>query len=48
MFERFKAWLNEPYRVDMSALQWFYFFGLLIVIAALWSLILRQIRNVAT
>lgn len=48
MFERFKSWLAHPYRDDMSATDWFLFFGLLIVISAAWGLILRKIKEVAT
>ena len=42
MFNRFKKWLAEPYGDDMSALDWFWFLGLIIVLAAIWQLILRH------
>lgn len=48
MWENFKQWVAAPYQENMSALHWFYFFGLLIVIAAAWNLILREIRQHVT
>lgn len=43
--DSFKQWLREPFRADMSALEWFFFIGLLIVLTALWGLILRHIKG---
>lgn len=48
MWENFKAWLAQPFREDMDALGWFCFFGLVIVISALWAIILRHIREATT
>lgn len=42
-FGRFDDWLKRPYSSDMSALGWFAFFGLLIIISWLWSTVLRKI-----
>lgn len=42
----FLAWLKRPFSPDMSAGQWFLFFGLLIVIAAFWHMIIRAFTNV--
>lgn len=39
----FKQWFNQPFNVQMSALHWFYFFGLVIFISAAWGFILRHI-----
>ena len=47
MISSLKAWWNKPYSDDMSAPQWFAFFGLIIVISVLWGLLLREIRLVA-
>lgn len=48
MWQEFKSWAAAPYQDDMDALHWFYFFGLLIVIAAAWGFILREIRQHVT
>ncbi|MFA7335103.1 MAG: hypothetical protein WC130_12550 [Kiritimatiellia bacterium] len=40
----FKTFLQRPYKDDMTALEWFYFFGLLIVIAATWKIILSHLQ----
>lgn len=45
--QNFKSWLAQPFRTDMSALDWFYFFGLLIVISVVWGIILRHMRSLA-
>jgi hypothetical protein len=47
MVEKFKAWFAKPYDDNMSASGWFLFFGLLIVISVLWSLVIREIKEVA-
>jgi hypothetical protein len=39
----FKIWLNAPFSTGMSALHWFYFFGLLIFISVAWGFVLRHI-----
>jgi len=44
MADDFKNWLAHPFSSDMSALHWFYFFGLLIAISAAWGLILRAMK----
>lgn len=46
MMQEFKNWLKRPFSDDMSAAEWFYFFGLVIAISVAWSLILRTITNV--
>jgi len=43
MWQNFQEWLSRPFTNDMSALQWFYFIGLLLVILVLWRIILRHI-----
>ncbi len=45
MMERFKAWVRQPFSADMSALDWFLFMGLLILISALWQIIFAHIRG---
>lgn len=40
-----KAWFDKPFSEDMSATKWFLFFGLLIVISALWALVLREVTE---
>lgn len=46
MLEDFKAWYKQPFSADMSAAHWFLFLGLLIVLATLWGMILRTVREV--
>lgn len=46
MLDNFKNWLQHPYAEDMSALHWFYFVGLLIVISAMWGMVLRAMKPV--
>jgi hypothetical protein len=41
----FKAWLAKPFSPDMSAQQWFLFFGLLLVISFMWHLVLRLMSS---
>lgn len=43
LWDDFKQWFNQPFATDMSALHWFYFWGLLIFVAAAWMFILRHI-----
>lgn len=43
--DNFKTWLGHPFSTDMTALQWFYFWGLLIAIGALWYIILSHLRR---
>lgn len=45
MLDGFENWLHQPFRADMSALDWFLFLGLLIIIMALWRLILVHITE---
>lgn len=46
--DKFKDWLAHPYNDDMSAADWFLFFGLMIAISVGWSFILRSIKEAAT
>lgn len=45
--DAFKAWLARPFDADMSAFQWFLFWGLLIIIAVAWKLILSSFEEIA-
>ena len=36
-------WLKKPYNEDGSAIDWFLFIGLMIVIAWIWSRILERV-----
>lgn len=47
MWSNFTEWLSQPYSDDMSALDWFYFLGLLIVLSAMWAILLGHIRKLA-
>ena len=41
-WDKFKTWLTKPFSVDMDALHWFYFFGLIIAISVLWGFVLKH------
>jgi len=43
MMSSFQGWLQQPFSASMSAAQWFLFFGLLIVIATMWHMILLSV-----
>lgn len=43
MMDGFKKWLAKPFSVDMSAVDWFLFFGLIIAISTAWQLVLRHL-----
>lgn len=45
MLARFSEWTKEPFRTDMDAFHWFLFFGLLILIMALWRFILAHLKG---
>jgi len=44
-FNRFVAWVKKPYDNDMSALDWFLFLGLVIVIIFAWRSILNKVLD---
>lgn len=41
----FKTWLASPFQADMSALDWFLFVGLLIVIFTVWGFVFRHVKG---
>lgn len=43
--ERLKTFLTQPYRAEMSALDWFLFIGLLLVIMIAWRFILSHLKE---
>ncbi len=45
MWENIKNWYSQPFSDEMDATGWFLFFGLLIAISVLWTLILRHIAD---
>lgn len=45
MWDRFKTFMSEPFKSDMSALDWFLFIGLIIIIQIMWVIILRHVRE---
>lgn len=42
---RFMSWIKKPYDDDMTAIDWFLFIGLIIVIIVAWSSILRKVLD---
>jgi hypothetical protein len=46
--QNIKNWFGQPFSPEMSGTGWFLFFGLLIIISALWAIILRHIRIATT
>lgn len=47
MLESFKNWATAPFASTISPLDWFKLFGFLIVLAILWGLIIRMIKDIA-
>lgn len=45
MFASFQSWFQKPFSSDMSAVDWFLFVGLLVVITGLWAMIFRHIKD---
>lgn len=45
MWQDFKAWAASPFSADQSALHWFYFVGLMLVIFTAWRLIFLHIER---
>lgn len=48
MLENLKAWFSDPLNNGISAPKWFAFVGLMLIIAALWGLIIRQLKEAAS
>lgn len=44
--DAFLTWLKEPFQPSMSAGRWFLFYGLILIIAALWHFTMRALTNV--
>jgi hypothetical protein len=47
MWENFKSFMGQPFKAEMSALDWFMFVGLLLVILILWTLVLNHLKEIA-
>lgn len=45
MLDNLKNWLQHPYSADMSALHWFYFVGLMLLLGAAWGMVLRAMKS---
>lgn len=43
--EEFKKWWASPFQADMSAGEWFLFFGLVLIIFGAWGFVFRHIRG---
>lgn len=41
----FKQWLAQPFSVDMPAVDWFLFIGLLLAVMVVWRFILRTVEE---
>jgi hypothetical protein len=48
MWQHVKDWWNKPYDDNMTVIQWFWFFGFIIVLSVLWTLVLREITRAAS
>lgn len=48
MWAYFKDWIREPYKGDMTALEWVLFIGLLIIAIIGWRFVLAHLRGVAS
>jgi hypothetical protein len=45
MMDEFRRLISQPFSADMTAVEWFLFIGLLIVIIALWNFILYHLTS---
>lgn len=45
MTDDLAEFIAEPFHADMSALDWFLFYGLLLLIALLWHMVIRAFAN---
>lgn len=45
MWENFQVFLSRPFSADMTALDWFLFLGMLIVIVIMWRVILQHFKE---
>jgi hypothetical protein len=46
MLQDLQDFLEQPFRENMNATDWFLFYGLLLVIALLWHIIIKSLTNV--
>lgn len=47
MWERFTDYMSRPFKgaAEMSALDWFFFIGLLLVLMAAWRIIFNHLQD---
>lgn len=45
MFQGVKDWIKQPYSDNMSAAQWFLFFGFVIIAGVVWGMILKTLTD---
>lgn len=44
----FKSWAQQPFSIDMPAVDWFLFIGLLLVVMIAWRLVLGTVQEALT
>jgi hypothetical protein len=45
LFGNIRDFVEQPFKPDMSAFGWFKFYGLLLVIAVMWHMVIRAYTN---
>jgi hypothetical protein len=48
LFGDIRDFVEQPFSASMSAFGWFKFFGLLMVIAVMWHMVIRAYTNAST
>ena len=47
MWQGIKDWYNQPYTDNMNVMRWFLFFGMVIVLMAIWKVIIWHLQDAA-
>lgn len=45
MWNNFVAFMAEPFKEDMDAINWFLFVGFILILLILWTIILKHVRE---
>lgn len=45
MLANIKTWYESPYAENMSAIRWFLFVGLLLILGIVWTVIIKHLTD---
>jgi hypothetical protein len=45
MLATIQSWWNQPYQENMTAVRWFLFVGLLMIIGIIWTVIIKHLSD---